>query len=634
MIRRWTATGLVALLLLAGCSSEPGGNETPSTPLPSGAQAAPPDGVPSADDAAAALAKALEALDISKVPMQSSGQSAQDELETIFAGMDGIKPKVKVGKVGYKADERAAVISLQFSLDVGVHPWTYSSEATMKWVSDQWRLEWSPSIIHSRLTSSNRMRRIVTRPERAPINDKDGVALAEEISLFEVGIDKSSADKGVWQEAARHLARILRVDAAAYEKKVMAGGEKQFVVAATLRQQDIPAEVNDVPGLYVREIKSTQNPTDGFAASILGTVGKPTAEMIEKSDGKLSPNDMVGLSGLQSRYNEQLGGVPGVRVEFVQRKDATEKLDPVVVFSQEQSVGAPIKLSLDRNIQQKAEDALSSQSGVASIVVIDVATGGVAAAANSKDAGDFPYATFGKYAPGSTFKIASALAMVRKGSTAASTVECPATHAMGSHVFHNYSGYSHTGKITLADAVAYSCNTAFTKASGKVTNAELHDAAASLGVGVDYDAGFRSYFGTVDPKADLDRAASMIGQGQVTMSPLGMAAVAASVAKGETVIPWLVEGHQAKSTAKPLTEAEAAELQKMMTATVDHGTGTALKGVATGAKSGTAEFGKRGALKTHAWMIAYNDKYAVAAFVEEGSSGGSVAGPLVQKVLS
>lgn len=74
-------------------------------------------------------------------------------------------------------------------------------------------------------------------------------------------------------------------------------------------------------------------------------------------------------------------------------------------------------------------------------------------------------------------------------------------------------------------------------------------------------------------------------------------------------------------------------LQTMMKATVDSGTGKSLKGVMTGAKTGTAQWGKAGALQTHAWMIAYNDKYAVASFVEVGDSGGSTAAPLILQLL-
>ena len=114
----------------------------------------------------------------------------------------------------------------------------------------------------------------------------------------------------------------------------------------------------------------------------------------------------------------------------------------------------------------------------------------------------------------------------------------------------------------------------------------------------------------------------------------GMAAVAASVASGKTTIPWLVKGHQATSTAAPLTASEAEQLQTMMRATVDSGTGKSLKGVMTGAKSGTAQWGKTGELQTHAWMIAYNENYAVSAFVEVGDSGGTTAAPLIVQLFS
>ena len=141
-----------------------------------------------------------------------------------------------------------------------------------------------------------------------------------------------------------------------------------------------------------------------------------------------------------------------------------------------------------------------------------------------------------------------------------------------------------------------------------------------------------SYFGTVAPGNAIDLAASKIGQGQVTMSPLGMAAVAASIGSGQTTIPWLVKDHEAKPKAS-LSEAEASQLQTLMKATVDSGTGRPLRGLMTGAKTGTAQWGQKGKLETHAWMIAYNDDYAVSAFVEVGDSGGTTAAPLIVKLL-
>ena len=77
-------------------------------------------------------------------------------------------------------------------------------------------------------------------------------------------------------------------------------------------------------------------------------------------------------------------------------------------------------------------------------------------------------------------------------------------------------------------------------------------------MGIDYDTGFPSFFGSVpdDPSA-TGRAASLICQGKVEASPLAMAGVVASVTAGKTVLPHLIEGQVPKSKAKPLTADEA-----------------------------------------------------------------------------
>jgi cell division protein FtsI/penicillin-binding protein 2 len=130
----------------------------------------------------------------------------------------------------------------------------------------------------------------------------------------------------------------------------------------------------------------------------------------------------------------------------------------------------------------------------------------------------------------------------------------------------------------------------------------------------------------------------MIGQGSVLASPLAMAAVAASVAQGTAVVPRLLPDQpvQQVQPAQPLTPQEATALQEMMRAVVTEGTATFLGGVPgppVGAKTGTAEFGTDTPLKTHAWMIAFQDDLAVAVFVEVGQSGSQTAGPILEQVL-
>ena len=218
---------------------------------------------------------------------------------------------------------------------------------------------------------------------------------------------------------------------------------------------------------------------------------------------------------------------------------------------------------------------------------------------------------------------------------------CTRSIVVDGKTFTNYDDYpaDRLGDIPLRSAVANSCNTALISQYEELTAADLTEAAASLGLGVDHDLGFPAYFGQVpDPASETERAASLIGQGKVLASPMAMAAVAASVAEGRTVVPSLLPDQPAPEAgpAAPLTAEEADALRDMMRGVVTEGTATFLAdvpGAPVGAKTGTAEFGTDNPPDTHAWMIATQGDLAVAVFVEEGQSGSRTAGPILEQVL-
>jgi len=279
----------------------------------------------------------------------------------------------------------------------------------------------------------------------------------------------------------------------------------------------------------------------------------------------------------------------------------------------------------------------------AAIVAVQPSTGAVLAAANGPGAGGINIATYGQYAPGSTFKIVSSLALIRSGLRADDTVHCTPDVVVDGKEFKNYDDYppGGIGDIALREAVAFSCNTAFINARTRLSGEDLSGAAESLGLGQDHDLGFPAYFGQVPPPAsETEQAADMIGQGKVLASPLVMATVAASVASGHTVVPYLLEDYRPDaSPGEPLRPAEAATLAQLMRAVVAEGSGSFLSGLPgdIGAKTGTAEYGEPGAdgsLPTHTWMVAFQDDLAVAVFVETGESGSSTAGPLLEAFLS
>lgn len=629
-------------LALSGCSGLP--SPLPQ-PTPTSAQSTPYQG-PVATSTVTALVQGLVAGDLAKVPFigdAASATQAREDYATIMSGMDGLTPSITTSPVRYLPNG-VAEVDLQQSFRFESQAWTFTTTAKLNLSSGSWFVDWEPTIVHPDLDERSRLRHTRTMPVRASIIGAGNQALMEERELFRVGIDKQNVGSSQWESSARALATLVDADPTAFAARVKAAGEKAFVAVVTLRQTDIPAGMTAIPGASVVATKGVVAPNAGFARSILGVVGEATPEQITASKGLLQTGDLVGQSGLQKRYDAQLRGSIGHVIARVPRKNLPTPApddNPDVettLFEQKQVDGKPLQISLDLDKQMKAEEVLARVAPIASIVVVKPSTGEIVAAANSPAAGENPDATFGRYAPGSTFKVVTALALLRKGYTAGSPVNCSATVTVNGRVFKNYSDFpaSRVGTMSLQEALALSCNTALIREYSKLGPNDLAQAAASLGVGQDYDAGYSSFFGSVPVAPDLTtKAANLIGQGQVEASPMAMAGLTASVASGRTTIPWLVASAKPKSTAAPLTAGEAAQLQQMMQAVVSSGTAQGLQGTMLGAKSGTAEFGTATPPKTHAWMIAYNkNDLAIAVMVAEGESGSKSAMPLIKAYLA
>ena len=200
------------------------------------------------------------------------------------------------------------------------------------------------------------------------------------------------------------------------------------------------------------------------------------------------------------------------------------------------------------DLQSRAEAALAtlgSGAPAAALVAIRPSDGAILATANGAGAAGADLAATGQYAPGSTFKVVSSLALLRSGLAVDDVVSCPATTVVDGRSFKNYDDYpsSALGDIPFVQAIAQSCNTALIANADRLAAGDLSAAAAALGLGVDHDLGFGVYFGQVPPaETETGAAADLIGQGTVLASPFAMATVAASVAAGRTVLPVLLPG--------------------------------------------------------------------------------------------
>jgi cell division protein FtsI/penicillin-binding protein 2 len=634
------------------------------------------DGRAGAQDAAKQLAAAVAALDVGSVAFEGKESGAANEqLKEVFRALDPAKPSVESGEL--TLDSGTATVPLNYSWKIGDEQWKYTVSAQLKKSGDKWLTVWNPALLVDGLAEGEILGVAIQSPSRADILGAGDVKLVTYRPVVNVGIDKprlASADPAA---SATALAQLVGVDPAAYAQQVQTAGPEAFVPAITLRQDGRTVtddQIAEIAGARAIPDFLPLAPTRTFARALLGTAAEANAEQIEKSGGALKAGDTTGTGGLQQQYDVQLRGSNGIQV-FAEKAGLTAEQKQGLpnagrrdLFQVDIKAGTALKTTLDPNLQQRAEDILGKVGPASAIVALRPSTGAVLAAASGPGSNGYDTAMLGQYAPGSIFKVVDSLAMFRNGMTPDSKVDCPATLTVDGRTFKNAEGYpaSSLGSVTLRDAFAHSCNTAFINARDAVKQVQLEAAATSLGVAVEAPAlGAAAFLGSVPGEASgTEHAASMIGQGKVLMSPLAAAIMAGSVAKGAPVSPQLVLNPDAgteadsvaatggttasaaapssapapaKTTGTPVTAAEAASLAAMMRAVVTSGhTGflASVPGAPVGAKTGTAEFGKDNPPKTHAWIVAVHGDLAVAVFVEEGGLGAAVSGPLLKEFLT
>lgn len=370
-----------------------------------------------------------------------------------------------------------------------------------------------------------------------------------------------------------------------------------------------------------------------LTANVVGTVGKYDAAQAQAAGDRFEAGDTGGLTGLERAYNDVLAGRPGGKVQVV---DVTGQ--PVsTVFDVPVQDGQDVVTTFDPTVQAAAEAALGTVAGgkPAALVAIDAATGQVRAVANDPVAG-FGRALQGTYPPGSTFKVITATAALIAGKTPDTPLECPASVTVGGRSFTN-AEKEQLGTIPFSQAFAQSCNTAFINLAQSLPADAIAQAAELYGFNrttpllpIASPAG--SY---PTPTSPVEAAASAIGQGRVTASPLQMATVAAAVQSGTWRQPAVVATPVGAQAANDLPPAVADTLRTFMRSVVASGTAAdAGLGPDVSGKTGTAEFGTADPPETHAWFIGFRGSLAFAVIVEGGGFGGAVAAPVAATFLA
>ena len=499
---------------------------------------------------------------------------------------------------------------------------------------DDWLVEWAPSNIHPALADGQHLGRTREVPERAPILDSAGNPLAVGRPARIVGLEPRAITDLDQIKAA--FQQQLGIDPARIDEALNAPGVRpdHFVTITTIdtaRYDQVAPVIYPLPGTRFRDTFLRGGPTPEFAAHVLGSFGEITAERLEELGPPYRAGDLVGLTGLEARYEEQLAGTPSSTIQVLD-EDGTAVSD---VQRFDGRAPQPVRTTLDPAVQSAVEAALGTTTTPMAVVVVDSKSNIRAVA--SRPLGEYNRALAGEYAPGSTFKIVTTSALLARGVTPDTPVECAPTVNAGGRTFQNFEASS-LGTVPFGLAFAQSCNTAFISTAADLPDPDFVAAAQSFGFNTDYSVGLDTTGGSFPQPADAtEHAAAAIGQGRVTASPLHMATVGGTIIDGTWEPPVLLPD-EPPSTVAPTTLAGDSNqtILGLMRRVVAEGSGTraAVPGVDIAGKTGTAEYGSGDPPPTRAWFVGIRGDLSVAVLVEEGVSGGEVAAPIAGQVLA
>lgn len=560
------------------------------------------------------------------------------------------------------------------------------------------RLFWMQVIDDSyKLSAENNSRRNVTQyPARGLILDRNGKLIV----FNEAAYDLMVTPFQVQQFDTTELCNILEIpksylihtldSARNYSRFKPSEVVKQMSAVTYARLQE---KLYKFPGFYVQS-RTLRKYNYKIASHVLGYVGEVDQKIIDKNN-YYKARDYIGTTGLERTYEEDLRGRKGVNILLVDVHNRVVgsylngKYDTTAV------VGNDLTTTLDADLQQYAEYLMQKMHG--SVVAIEPSTGEILVMASlptydpsllvgrvrRKNIGTllrdtihkpmFDRAVMAVYPPGSTFKLINGMIGMQEGVlTPANTYGC----SMGYHAGGLTVGcHRHPSPLNYIGGVQNSCNAYFCNVFRNILDNKQYPSLAdaynmwryhvlSFGfgkkLGTDLpnelngyipDVGYYDRYHGKGRWKSLTVISLSIGQGEIGITPLQMANMAATLAnRGYYYTPHLVKKIKGKGDIDPkfkekhFTDIDTAYFTPTiegMSMAVKAGTATVarLKDIEVCAKTGTAQ-NPHG--EDHSIFIAFaprnNPKIAITVYVENGGFGATWAGPvaslLIEKYLT
>ena len=419
-----------------------------------------------------------------------------------------------------------------------------------------------------------------TRDQKALAAMKDNLGLQQYATANDV-MEKLVEDYDLasfplsWQRTLGGIHYEMQLQAFSNVNNFIMAENVSEATVATIKEHSL-----SLPGVEIVETSTRSYEQSTVLPHVLGRVGKITAEKWKVTDENgqttyplrekgYNMNDIIGISGLESAYEDELRGKDGVET-------ITRNSDGVIVDTALTTVPEPghtVQLTIDNRFQKAVDKALASnieminrtynanstKAAAGTAVVVDVKTGAVLAASNYPSFDQNLYATQyseysadeslplfnralqGLYTPGSTFKPAVVIAALDTGLiNRYSTVNCTRVYTYYKDYRPKCTQHGHgNGPIDVVNAIKWSCNIFFYDVGRRLTS-DVYDAYAyKLGLGQRTGVEVSEATGHLTTKNDSNYMESLdiqaaIGQGNTVVTPVQLATYAATIANRGT----------------------------------------------------------------------------------------------------
>ena len=558
-----------------------------------------------------------------------------------------------------------------------------------------WQLQIYEGEFYRNLSEDNRTRTVIRKPARGLIYDRNGALLANNVPSFSLyAIPEDIEDR---EGTPKKIEQLIGLDESMVRDKLSSRGSR-FVPRKigdrlTLRKAAlIESNVLELPGFIVQAESQRNYPAGTTGSHLIGYVGEVSADQLEQTRfSGLTQGSIVGKYGVEATFDKFLRGQPGKRGVEVDARGHEKR----TVLVHKPQAGDDLYLTIDLRLQKLAEELLGAEYG--SIIAVDPSNGELLALASSpgfdpnvlsrqltnnewaqivNDEGHplTNRATQGQYPPGSTLKMVMAAAGLETNTIGRFTdVTCSGGYRFGRRTFRDWK-YGGHGVVNVHDAIVNSCDVYFYALGHRLGIDTMAKYFSQFGLG--QKTGVELLYerqGIVPSREWKQRVKGQawiagetisvsIGQGFISVTPIQMAQITATLANNGTVYrPHLVRAVMERATGRlqefPVVPKQQLDIkpetfqiiQKAMEGVVTDGTAKRAQSslVTIAGKTGTAQTASlRRAprnqelprkYRDHAWFVAYapvdQPRVALIVLIEHSGHGGSVAAPLAKTFI-